>query len=113
MFSKKRSEDERVLSFMNEGLNVEKKSPLGPLRTFARVETGATTRGIPPGAIEAQEENEGVVFTKPVYRLAPTPVAVCNFIFFFSRERSVSSKRKRRYPPYQRPLRSIRSGSSA
>lgn len=76
MFSKKRSEDERVLSFMNEGLNVEKKSPLGPLRTFARVETGATTRGIPPGAIEAQEENEGVVFTKPVYRLAPTPVAV-------------------------------------
>ena len=85
MFSKKRSEDERVLSFMNEGLNVEKKSPLGPLRTFARVETGATTRGIPPGAIEAQEENEGVVFTKPVYRLAPTPVAVCNFIFLFLR----------------------------
>jgi len=77
MFNKKRVEDESVLSFMKEGLEVQKrKSPLGPLRTFARVETGATSRGIPRGAIEAQEENEGVVFTKPVYRLAPTPVAV-------------------------------------
>ncbi len=77
MFNKKRSEDESVVSFMKEGLEVHKrKSPLGPLRTFARVETGSTSRGIPRGAIEAQEENEGVVFTKPVYRLAPTPVAV-------------------------------------